>query len=74
MATQKKVYREEEAAVVAGVVAGLAKYFSQDPVLFRVVAVFLLIISGFFPGLLLYVLAWLLIPKRTSPSADYTYE
>lgn len=72
--TQKKVYREDETAIVAGVVAGLAKYFSQDPVLFRVMAIFLLLISGVFPGLLLYVIAWLFIPKRTRHHADYTVD
>lgn len=72
--TQKKVYREEETAIVAGVVAGLAKYFSQDPVLFRVMAIFLLLVSGIFPGLLLYALAWLLIPKRNGRHVDYTVD
>lgn len=72
--TYQKVYREEEAAIVAGVVAGLAKYFSQDPVLFRVGAIFLLLITGIFPGLLLYVIAWILIPKRNGRQADYTVD
>ena len=69
--TQEKVYREEETAIVAGVVAGLAKYFSQDPVLFRLLAIFLLLITGIFPGLIIYILAWFFIPPRPTKSADY---
>lgn len=65
----KKLYREEEGAMVVGVVAGLANYFKQDPTLFRVMAVTFLILTGVFPGLILYAGAWLVMPKR--PNADY---
>lgn len=73
MSQQKRIYREEEQMVVAGVIAGLAAYFEQDPTLFRVVAVFLLLITGFFPGVLLYIIAWIMIPRRNR-KADYTIE
>lgn len=57
--------------MVVGVVAGLAKYFKQDPTLFRVIAILFLVLTGFFPGILLYLGAWLVMPKRTK-HADYT--
>ncbi|PIW96822.1 hypothetical protein COZ82_02885 [Candidatus Kaiserbacteria bacterium CG_4_8_14_3_um_filter_38_9] len=66
----KKLYRNDETAVVAGVLSGLAEYFKQDPVLFRLIAIFLLIVTGVFPGLMMYLIAWFIIPKR--PKADYT--
>lgn len=70
MTTQrKKIYREDESAIVAGVLAGLAEYFKQDPVLFRLAGITLLILTGVFPGLLLYLIAWFMMPKR--PKADY---
>ena len=46
----KKLYRTKEDAMVAGVIAALARRFDQDPVLFRIVAITLLIITGVFPG------------------------
>jgi len=49
----------------------LAEYFGQDPVLFRIIAVTFLIVTGFFPGLLLYFAAWVLMPKRKPPHVDY---
>ncbi len=49
---------------MAGVLAGLAKYFDQDPVLFRLLAIVLLIITGIFPGALLYFIALLIMPKE----------
>ena len=66
----KKLYRNDETAVVAGVLSGLAEYFKQDPVLFRLIAIFLLIVTGVFPGLMMYLIAWFIIPNR--PKADYT--
>ena len=69
----KKIHRTHEEAVVAGVVAGLARYFDQDPTLFRVAAIAMLILTGVFPGLLVYVIAWVMIPKR-SRHADYTID
>jgi phage shock protein C len=48
---------------IAGVVGGLAEYFRVDPTLLRVIYVVVSIISAAFPGLLVYVLLWLLIPE-----------
>jgi phage shock protein C len=70
----KRVYtRDTETALVGGVVAGLADYLEQDPVLFRIVAIGLLIVTGLFPGLLLYGVAWVFTPtkKQQSRKADY---
>ena len=59
---------------MAGVVTGLANYFDQDPVLFRVLAVTFLILTGVFPGLLVYLVAWLMIPKKLQKPSDVEYE
>ena len=68
---KNKLERDEEKAVVSGVLAGMAEYFGQDPVLFRVVAISFLILTGFFPGFLLYLAAWIAMPKRSAKRADY---
>jgi len=49
--------------MIAGVVGGLAKYFSIDPTLARVLYVAGSIISVAFPGILVYVLLWAIIPQ-----------
>lgn len=67
--TKKTLHRDEETALVAGVLGGLAKYFDQDPTLFRLVAVVFIVLSGVFPGLLIYLLAWFVVPRP--PKADY---
>lgn len=68
---KKKLKRDEEKAVVSGVLAGLAEYFNQDPVLFRVLAIAFLILTGFFPGILLYIAAWIVMPKKDGQRVDY---
>jgi phage shock protein C len=73
MITGKKTSREEDEAMVVGVVAGLARYFKQDPTLFRVVTIFFLVVTGFFPVLLLYMGAAYVMPKR-GKYADYTID
>jgi len=57
--------RSRDHRVVAGVCGGLGEYFGIDPVLFRVVVVVLALFGGW--GLLLYVLAWVLIPEAPMP-------
>ena len=50
--------------MIAGVVGGLAEYFGIDPTLARVGYVVLSILSVAFPGILVYLICWLLIPDE----------
>jgi phage shock protein C len=52
---------------VAGVCGGLGRYLGVDPVLLRVAFVILTVAGG--SGLLIYVLAWILIPEERSGDA-----
>jgi phage shock protein C len=71
---KKRLERDKEKAVVSGVIAGMANYFEQDPVLFRVAAITFLILTGFFPGIILYLAAWIMMPKRMNDTQDVEYE
>ena len=48
---------------LGGVVGGLAEYFGVDATLLRIIYVVVSIISAAFPGILVYLLLWLLIPE-----------
>lgn len=50
--------------MIAGVCGGLADYFGMDPTLVRVGYVLLSVLSAAFPGLLVYLILWLVIPER----------
>ena len=59
---RKPLRRSRENRMIAGVVGGLAEYWSIDPTLARVIFVVASILSVAFPGILVYVVLWLVIP------------
>jgi phage shock protein C len=59
----KKLVRPKKGRLVAGVCVGLANYFNVDVVLVRLIWVFLLLPGGL-PGILPYIICWLIIPSE----------
>jgi phage shock protein C len=55
--------RSRSDRMIAGVVAGLAKYFGLDLTLARVLYVVASIVSAAFPGILVYILVWVIVPE-----------
>jgi phage shock protein PspC (stress-responsive transcriptional regulator) len=49
--------------VFAGVCAGIARRFDWNPTLVRILYVVLSLASAAFPGILFYLLLWLLMPE-----------
>jgi phage shock protein C len=58
----KRLYRLHDGRVVAGVCAGLAAYFNVDPTLVRLAFALLTIFGG--AGVLIYLVAWIVIPEE----------
>ena len=52
--------------MIAGVMGGLAEYFQINATLLRVVYVIGSIISVAFPGIIVYLILWLVIPSEGS--------
>jgi len=50
--------------MIAGVIGGIAHRFGWNPTLLRVIYVIVSLASAAFPGLLVYLLLWLLIPNE----------
>jgi phage shock protein C len=50
--------------MIAGVCAGLAHHFGLDVTLVRVLYVVVSILSVAFPGILVYIVLWLVIPEE----------
>jgi len=55
--------------MIAGVCAGIAEYFGWSVTLFRVVYVIVSIASVAFPGIIVYIILWALMPRPTQTSA-----
>jgi len=60
--SQKKLTRTPHDRKIAGVCGGLGEYFDIDPLVFRVIFLFLFLFGG--TGLILYLLLWILIPEK----------
>jgi phage shock protein C len=61
--TKGPLHRSRSNRMIAGVVAGLAAYFKMDATLARVLYVVLSVLSVGFPGILVYVLLWAIVPE-----------
>jgi phage shock protein PspC (stress-responsive transcriptional regulator) len=68
---KKRLERDQEKAVVSGVLAGLANYYEQDPVVFRIAAITFILLTGIFPGLLVYLVAWFIVPRKPRSTVEY---
>ena len=60
---EKKFYLSSTDKKLGGVCGGLAEYFSVDSLIVRLT--FVALVLGWGSGLLLYLLLWILAPKRT---------
>jgi phage shock protein PspC (stress-responsive transcriptional regulator) len=56
--------RVRQGKLIAGVCGGIAKWLGWDPTLVRLGYVVLSVVSAGFPGLLIYILLWILMPQE----------
>ena len=56
--------RSRENRVIAGVCGGFAEWLGWNPTLVRILFVVVSVASAAFPGILVYLVAWLLMPLR----------
>ena len=63
MTTNKRLLRPSSDRWVAGVCGGIAEYFGWDPAIVRLAYVLLSVFSAAFPGLLVYIILWLIMPQ-----------
>jgi phage shock protein C len=58
----KRFARKREGQIIGGVTTGVAAYFDVDPLLVRLVGLFLFIATGFVPLIIVYAVAMLFVP------------
>jgi phage shock protein PspC (stress-responsive transcriptional regulator) len=56
------LFRSKSSRVVAGVCGGLGKYFSMDPVIWRVIFILLSLVG--MSGVLIYIILWIALPDE----------
>jgi phage shock protein PspC (stress-responsive transcriptional regulator) len=57
------LYRSRNARMIGGVCGGLAEFLGWSPTFVRVLYVLLSCLSAAFPGLLVYIILWIVMPK-----------
>lgn len=69
---EKRYTKSRADKVLSGVLGGFAAYMGWDPTLVRVGFVLLVVFTGFFPGIVAYVVVALVAPDEGSPQAGGT--
>ena len=59
----KKLYRSRKDKMIAGICGGFGEMHSIDPTLLRLGVVFVGIITGVVPLVVVYIIAWIIIPE-----------
>jgi phage shock protein C len=57
-----KKLRKSREKLIAGVCGGIAEWIGWDPTVVRVLYVLVSILSVAFPGLLVYIILWIVMP------------
>jgi phage shock protein PspC (stress-responsive transcriptional regulator) len=63
MATSNPLRRSRRHRVIAGVCGGIAEWLGWDPAAVRILYVLVSILSAAFPGILVYLILWFLMPQ-----------
>jgi len=63
--TAKRLLRSRSDRKIAGVCSGLAQYLDLDTSLVRILWFFITLACGIFPGIIAYVLGWIIIPEES---------
>jgi len=61
---RKRLIRPRTERKIAGVCAGLAEYFDLDITLVRVLWLVVTFFSGLIPGIVGYIVAWIVMPEE----------
>ena len=56
--------RSRHNVMIAGVCGGIAEWLGWDPTLVRVLYVVASIVSAAFPGTIVYIILWLIMPQE----------
>ena len=61
--SRSKLHRSSSNRIIAGVCGGIARWLGWSPTTVRVLYVIVSILSVAFPGILVYIILWIAMPK-----------
>lgn len=59
------LYRSRKHCMIAGVMGGIAERFGWNVTLVRILFVLVSVLSAAFPGILVYIVLWFVMPKQS---------
>ena len=62
---KKRLRRSRSNKMIGGVIGGLAEYYNFSPNGLRIIYVIVSVLSAAFPGILVYLILWLLMPLES---------
>ena len=60
----KKLHLSKKDKKVAGVCGGIGETFDIDSTIIRLLFIFVALVTELFPAIIIYILAWLVIPSK----------
>lgn len=65
----RRLMRSATDSKLAGICGGLAVYLDADATIVRLIVTLFVLFTGFFPGVVAYLLAWMIIPIAPLPAS-----
>ena len=62
------LHRSRQHKMIAGVCGGIAEWLGWDPTVVRILYIIVSVLSAAFPGIIVYVVLWVLMPKAPALS------
>jgi phage shock protein C len=66
----KRIYRDTDNKMIAGICAGIGEMLNFDPTLVRLALVFGTVFTGIAPGIAAYIVGWFIIPVKADITED----
>lgn len=67
MTTETPRLRRSNDHIIAGVCGGIAEWLGWDPTIVRLLYAMFTLLSVAFPGILVYIILWIVMPKPAEP-------
>ena len=61
----KRLYRSETNKKIAGICGGIGEMMDVDPTIVRLIVIMLGLVTGIFPFVIGYLIAWMIVPTGT---------
>jgi phage shock protein PspC (stress-responsive transcriptional regulator) len=64
MDLKRPLRRSRSQRLIAGICGGIAQWLEWDPTVVRVLYVALSVLSVAFPGIVIYIILWIIVPEE----------